>query len=280
MSTFKSFALIGATGNIGKYILNAFRAIDIHPLVVTRKTSNSAVPSGLTVAKVDLDNVDEVSQTLQQHGIEVVISTVTAFALESQQRLADAAKRAGVKLFVPSEFALPAEDTSGLSGNFAWVFEQKKKFVDYLESIGLPWVRFHTGLFTSFVPWLGAVGENGKFNVEKGKGHYEITVTDDEDVAGFLVHVLTTLPPKDLENRPFRISGEDVSLETLGKRINKEVEFVDTIPGSGAQFRTTLLALVYTGQGVTSWDSATKAKKRGPQATDNHIWAGHEWKKL
>ena len=100
MSTFKSFALIGANGHIGKYILKAFLAINIQPLIITRKTSDSTFPSNTTVARVDLDNVEEVTQTLQQHGIEVLVSMVTPTAIESQQRLADAAKKAGVTTVV------------------------------------------------------------------------------------------------------------------------------------------------------------------------------------
>ncbi|KAK7055009.1 hypothetical protein VNI00_003472 [Paramarasmius palmivorus] len=289
MSTFKSFALVGANGYIGKHILKAFLAIGVKPLVITRKTSNTAdsLPSSLPVAKVDLDSVDEVAQALKQHGVEVVVSAIGGETLGgTQQHLADASKKAGVKLFVPSEYGLVTEGVSPYPWCQLSVTSCAKgpvrRRAEYLKSIGLPWARVFTGLFAGYVPWLGAVEENGKFNVEKGKGDSELTVTNEDDIGGFIAYVLTTLPSKELEYRAFRISGENISLETAGKRLNKEVEHVDAIPGSGpgAEFRKILLSFVYAGHAMTSWDHATNARKQGPQGNDNHLWAGHEWKKL
>ncbi|KAK7021893.1 hypothetical protein VNI00_017182 [Paramarasmius palmivorus] len=288
MSTFKSFALVGANGHIGKHVLKAFQAIGINPLILSRKSSNSAdsLPSSLPVAKVDLDNVDEVAQALEQHGIEVVVSAIASTALGgTQQYLADASKKAGVKLFVPSEFGMPTEGISRAPGaNPQSPVTQKDQFAaEYLKSIGLPWARFFTGLFAGFAPWIGAVEENGKFNIEKGKGSTELTtITHEDDIGGFVAHVLTTLPPKELEYRAFRIAGENISLEAVGKRLNKEIEYVDVIPGSGllAEIRKVLLSLGYAGRALTSWDPATNSRRQGPQANDNHLWAGHEWKNL
>ncbi|EEB90288.1 hypothetical protein MPER_11521 [Moniliophthora perniciosa FA553] len=245
MSNYKSFALVGANGYIGKHILKAFL---------------SHFASSLTIAKVDIENVNEVAQVLRQYGIEVVVSAIAGSALVEQKALADAAKKAGVKLFAPSEFGVTNRE--------------------YLKSNDLPWTRFFTGAFYGFLPWFGAVEENGKFNIAKGMGEVVFSATHEDDIGGFVAHVLTTLAPKDLEYRSFRISGEDITFETAGKRLGKEIEYVDKVPGSGpvAEVRSFLLGLFYSGQGTTRWDYGINGIREN--ANDNHVWAGHKWKKL
>lgn len=66
---------------------------------------------------------------LREHNVEVVISALAYGALPAQWPIADAAKEAGVKLFVPSEYGMPTEGgkdghlviKSQLAGEFATV---------------------------------------------------------------------------------------------------------------------------------------------------------------
>ncbi|KAI3613651.1 isoflavone reductase family protein [Moniliophthora roreri] len=119
MSTHKTFVLIDANGYIGKHILKNFLS-------------------------VDMKNVEEVAQVLKNHGNEVVVSAIGGDALDAQQRtLADAAKKAGVRLFIPSEFGIP---TGGVSltpnAHPGSLLVQKDQFAEYLRKNGLPWTRF------------------------------------------------------------------------------------------------------------------------------------------
>uniref|UniRef100_A0A0W0EZE8 NAD(P)-binding domain-containing protein n=1 Tax=Moniliophthora roreri TaxID=221103 RepID=A0A0W0EZE8_MONRR len=188
MSNYKSFALVGANGHIGKHILKAFLSVGVNPLILTRKTSNTdtALPSSLTVAKVDIDNVEEIAEVLKKHGIEVVVSAIAGSALDAQQKaLADAAKEAGVKLFAPSEYGVATEGVShSPNAHSASPLVQKDQFAEYLKSKGLPWTRFFTGAFNGFVQWFGAVEENGKFNIAKGKGDVVFSATNEDDIGG------------------------------------------------------------------------------------------------
>ncbi|ESK93296.1 hypothetical protein Moror_14559 [Moniliophthora roreri MCA 2997] len=282
MSNYKSFALVGANGYIGKHILKAFLSVGVNPLILTRKTSDTALPSSLNVAKVDIENVEEVAEVLRKHGVEVVVSAIAGTGLDIQQKaLADAAKKAGVKLFAPSEYSCPTEGFShGPNAHSASFLGQKDQFAEYLKSNGLPWTRFFTGAFYGFVPWFGAAEENGKFNIVHGKGDIVFSATHEDDIGGFVAHVLTTLAPKDLEYRSFRISSEEITFEAAGKRLGKEIEYVDKVPGSGpvAELRDFILGVYYSGQGSTRWDHGINGIREN--ANDNHVWAGHEWKKL
>ncbi|KAK7037230.1 hypothetical protein VNI00_011221 [Paramarasmius palmivorus] len=280
--TYKTFAIAGATGYLGKYLLKAFADIGVYPLILTRKTSNTdSIPPSFKIARVDLNNADEVSQVLEQHGIEVVISLVSGKKPDEDQKgLADGAKRAGVKLLVPAEFG-------GISDGARLAPEaipenplvQKDKFAEYLKSIGLPYARFFNGAFASYAPFLLGGPQPDKANIIIGTDDVEFAVTAEEDVSGFVAHVLTTLSPEDLANRSFRISGEDISFAELAKRIGKEVAHCEKLvapdPGSEA------LGNAYTsGKGVSSWDYALDGRREDSSANDNHLWKGHEWKKV
>jgi hypothetical protein len=75
----------------------------------------------------------------------VVICTLHAPAL-THIDLAKAAKAAGVKLFLPSEFGTPG--TTGPPGDN--VFSQKLRIREVLKEIGLPYALIFTGPWPDF----------------------------------------------------------------------------------------------------------------------------------
>lgn len=82
-----------------------------------------------------LTDVPALAATFKEHKIEVVVSTIAHAALPHQNLLGDAAKQAGVKLFLPSEFGYSTiGQTEGELG-------LKAKFGEYLQEIGLPSTR-------------------------------------------------------------------------------------------------------------------------------------------
>ena len=88
---------------------------------------------------VDYSNQESVKKALT--GVDVVISTLAASALDLQPGIAEVGKEVGVKLFVPSEFGGPTEGaTEGLFG-------AKAKIQEQLEAIGIPYALFYTGAF-------------------------------------------------------------------------------------------------------------------------------------
>jgi uncharacterized protein YbjT (DUF2867 family) len=80
-------------------------------------------------------------------GVDVVICTIAAAALGLQVGIAKAAKEAGVKLFVPSEFGgvkASPEETEGFFG-------QKVGIRHQLGALGLPYTIFHTGIYSDYI---------------------------------------------------------------------------------------------------------------------------------
>jgi uncharacterized protein YbjT (DUF2867 family) len=156
-------------------------------------------------------------------GVDVVICTIAAAALGLQVGIAKAAKEAGVKLFVPSEFGgvkASPEETEGFFG-------QKVGIRHQLGALGLPYTIFHTGIYSDYI-WRPCASlysipsipfsqqqnrlleldiTNGKVTVG-GDGNRKIAFTSRTDIARYVSYVLTHLPAEQLENRAFELFGD------------------------------------------------------------------------
>lgn len=113
MSTFTSFAVIGA-GDIGKLIVEALVAQKVSVVLFTRPSSTvkKNIPGAKTVV-VEYADQKRISQVLTENRVEVIISSVGNEGIPTQRIFADAAKTAGSKLFVPSEYGMPTHGTAG-----------------------------------------------------------------------------------------------------------------------------------------------------------------------
>ncbi|KAH8592821.1 putative isoflavone reductase like protein P3 [Bisporella sp. PMI_857] len=103
MSTIKNVAVLGATGTLGKPVFDALvNSNKFNLTVVTRSSSKSTFPDSVTVKTADYSSVDSVATAFQ--GQDAVVSLVGNQGFEGQTVLIDAAIKAGVKRFLPSEF--------------------------------------------------------------------------------------------------------------------------------------------------------------------------------
>lgn len=74
-------------------------------VVLSRSVNNHQnIPSGVATVPVDYTDATHLEKIFKDHNIEVLISTLPFSAFGLQTLLADAAKHASVKLFVPSTF--------------------------------------------------------------------------------------------------------------------------------------------------------------------------------
>src|SRR5712692_1520191 len=111
-------------------------------MAVDTKGSKTTIQGDAKVARVDYSNDESIKRSLT--GVEVVISTISGEGLNLQGKIAAAAKEAGVKLFIPSEFGNITEgETEGLFGAKANIQSQ-------LKALGIPYVIFYTGPFADY----------------------------------------------------------------------------------------------------------------------------------
>lgn len=277
---FKSFAIVGAGPHIGIPIVKAFLAIGAPILVIARPTSTntSALPDddpNLKVVRADYTSTSEVSAVLRENKVDVLISTVTFVfgGVVVQDVLANAAKEAGVKLFVPSEF--------GVSPPAVGLAHEKHAFAVYAKSIGLPTLRVYNGLFHDFVPWLTALTETGKFHIVS-KGDMPGSFTAISDVAGYVAHILTTQPPSRLLDIEVRIEGQRTTLLEISALYKGSVPVVhcDALPTEGvlaADVRTRYQQGFDVGKASCGWNPDTETDDAELASKDNILWEGHRW---
>ncbi|KAF4467250.1 DNA binding [Fusarium albosuccineum] len=102
----KNVALVGASGNLGVVIQDHFLAQPNSRLqvsVLTRKESDAEIPAGLNVIQTDYSPT-----SLQQglRGQDVVIMLLPPESTVDHETVIDAAVKAGVKHFFPSEYGV------------------------------------------------------------------------------------------------------------------------------------------------------------------------------
>ncbi|KAH7908255.1 hypothetical protein BJ138DRAFT_1013162 [Hygrophoropsis aurantiaca] len=277
MSGFKSFAIAGAGPTMGGRIAKALLGYGVSVVALSRPSSAASTAAGLPdsvkVAAVDYADIPAVTSVLRENKIDVVISALAYGALPAQTPLADAAKAAGVKLFVPSEYGMPTE--GGKEGHMV----PKSQFADYLKSLGVPTTRIYNGLFMEFLPWLTGV-DHGKLHI-LGKGENPISTTSLDDVSGFIAYVLTQLPPSKLENATFRIEGQRTTLNDVGALYGSKVPtaHVTELP-EGFTKQTFLHGQIEKGRLSSGWNNYTDSDEPEKAASGNAAWEGHKWKSV
>jgi len=271
MSGYKNFAIVGA-GTIGSFVIRQFlkdkAAGTVDKVVVlTRQGSNTTIEGDAKLIPVDYSNKESIKIALT--GIDVVISTISGMALGAQAGIAEAAKEAGVKLFVPSEFGGPTEgETEGLFG-------AKARVQDQLKAVGIPYALFYTGPFADNLwgPFLNLDVGTGKVSVG-GDGNKRISFTSRTDIARYLSYVLTHLPSEQLKNRSFTIAGDTKSFNEIFKayetKTGKKLE-VTYIPVSELDAKVAANPQDFASYLHKLWATM------GPHLqTDNHLYP--DWK--
>ncbi|KAI5863711.1 NAD(P)-binding protein [Durotheca rogersii] len=116
MASITKVALVGAKGNLGEAVLDRLLSTGFEVTVLSRPESTQVFPAAVSVKKVDYDSLDSLTDALR--GQDAVVSTIASAALGKQLLLIDAAAKAGVKRFIPSEFGADTthEKTSPLPG--------------------------------------------------------------------------------------------------------------------------------------------------------------------
>ncbi|RYC65193.1 hypothetical protein CHU98_g1024 [Xylaria longipes] len=102
MSSIKKVAIAGSTGNLGPAVLQQLLEAGFDVTVLTRQHASHSLPSSAKVAEVDYKSLESLTNAMR--GQDAVVSTVGSATLADHLLLVEAAAKAGVKRFLPSEF--------------------------------------------------------------------------------------------------------------------------------------------------------------------------------
>ncbi|KAI0439033.1 NAD(P)-binding protein [Xylaria telfairii] len=102
MSAIKKVAIAGSTGNLGPAVLQQLTEAGFEVTALTRQRASHSFPSSVKVAEVDYTSLESLTNALR--GQDAVVSTVGQVPVADKLLLVEAAVKAGVKRFIPSEF--------------------------------------------------------------------------------------------------------------------------------------------------------------------------------
>jgi len=154
----KNVAVIGGSGNLGPAVVKALVDTGFIVTVLTRLESKATFSSEVKVQRTDYDSASSLEKALA--GQDAVVSTIATVALGQQQKIIDAAVKAGVKRFIPSEFGLNTQKVTGgaakILGAKLAAQEQLKKAV--VENPDFSWTGISTNLFFDWGLKVGSLG--------------------------------------------------------------------------------------------------------------------------
>ncbi|KAI9831847.1 MAG: hypothetical protein M1826_002879 [Phylliscum demangeonii] len=127
MSQIKNVVLLGGTGNLGSHVLAALvKSKKFNVTVVSRKDSKATFDASQKVVKVDY-TLDALAKAFD--GQDAVSCTIHA---GDEKLIIDAAVKAGVKRYLPSEFG--ADTTNKKAQEICPLLKPKTEIVEYLQS--------------------------------------------------------------------------------------------------------------------------------------------------
>ncbi|KAF7170943.1 hypothetical protein CNMCM5623_003390 [Aspergillus felis] len=188
--------VVGATGHTGGSVVQGLLETDdlevfalIRPESMNKPGVRSLQAQGVTVVEGDLKGSEEqLVQALDQ--IDTVISCVGAAQQQDQIPLANAAKKAGVKRFVPCGFITVAP-----AGGIMWLRDQKETVYNHIKQLWLPYTVVDVGWWYQLAfPRLSSGRIDymvfDRSNEIFGRGNVPSAITDLRDIGRYIARII------------------------------------------------------------------------------------------
>jgi nucleoside-diphosphate-sugar epimerase len=224
----KMILVAGATGNLGERIVRALLHMNIPVRILTRESSNKEKVIqlenlGAQVFTVDMNNVEEISNACL--GVSCIVSAIAGLkdvVIDQQKRILDAAIKAGVPRFIPSDYSLdfiPFKD--GENRNLDW----RREFHKYLDKQAIKATSIFNGAFadmlTKEMPLIlfkkhkiffwGNEHQLMNFTYMDDVAHYTALVAIDDHSPRYLHIASSQLCALDFKNMMTELSGKKYS---------------------------------------------------------------------
>ena len=174
----RTFAILGATGRLGPFILKSLVAEGFAVTTITRESSTATTPAGVRATQIP-DSFPAESLVEAFRGQDAVVSALPPDE-ELDGRIIESAEAAGVYRFIPSEYGSNAQNAKSLA--LVALFRIKAKAIDLLKTKQSPtftWTAVLTGPFFDWGLTTGFLGFDLKNHTAKifdgGKGVFSTT---------------------------------------------------------------------------------------------------------
>ena len=214
MSAIKTVTIVGASGQLGTFVLDkvlASNKFDVQ--VVKRAGSSSTYAAGTKVVEADFADLESLKAAF--YGQDAVVSVVGNAGVLSQKIMVDAAIAAGVKRFLPSNFG---SNMANPNSRKLPVFAQKVIVEDYLiekaKTTALTYSMVYVGGFTDFALQRKVIMDFSQYTpIIFNGGDSQFSTTSMPTVGDAVVGVLTH--PAETQNRSVYVSEIVVSQNQL-----------------------------------------------------------------
>lgn len=212
----KRVVVAGATGNLGNRIVKALAAQSADVVALAREGSDpekvkALQSAGAEVALVDLSNVEKLSKVLK--GATCVVSAVQGLhdvIVDAQTLLLEAAIKAGVPRFIPSDFSTDFRSRpEGENRNF----DLRRAFHATLDKAPIAATSIFNGAFTDILSYNVPFFDSNKKIVgywDDPDWHVDFTTMDDT-AAYTAAAALDAETPKALCIASFQVSARDLT---------------------------------------------------------------------
>ncbi|KAK7426119.1 hypothetical protein QQZ08_007429 [Neonectria magnoliae] len=190
-------AIVGASGETGQSIVNGLRLSKdpfnitalVRPASINKPEVQSVKEQGVGINVIELDAPHE-DLVKALSGQDVVICCIIPGSADSQKALADAAKEAGVKRFIPSSFA-----TACPPAGVMVMREIKEEVINHIKKIYLPYTVVDVGWwYQGTLPRLPSdkLDYATRFPVKAivGDGNLPTALTDLRDVGKYVARII------------------------------------------------------------------------------------------
>ncbi|TDL15979.1 NAD-binding protein [Rickenella mellea] len=246
MTQKQTVIILGATGKTGASVANGliesqkFNVVaGIRPASKNKPEVENLKSRGVEIRLVDISAVDD-STVDALRGLDIVISATDYSTISAQKQLVDAAKKAGVKRFIPNDWATPC-----VRGVRQYYDDQKGVIQDYIREIGLGYTFIDVGIWHQMLPPADKSKEFYPGHIEGftklyDEGNVKNAFTDIRDIGTFVARIIDD--PRTL-NRYVFIWGEEVTKRQIIDIMEK---------ARGTKIETTTVSLAEIEKKLTS----------------------------
>ncbi|KLO11935.1 NAD(P)-binding protein [Schizopora paradoxa] len=188
--------VLGGTGTTGTSVVNGLLdsgkynvIVGVRPASLSKPAVSKLKERGVEIRAVELtaDGAEAIDAALK--GVDIVVSTIFLGAIDKQVYLADAAKRVGVRRFVPCDWA------SCCVRGVRKLFDEKAAIQDHVKTIGLPYTFIDVGIWaTGTLPSDQEVPEEnpipGRSHKIIGTGDVKNAITHIPEIGKFAAEII------------------------------------------------------------------------------------------
>lgn len=201
-------------GNLGSFVVSSLVDAGFSVTVVGRTVKKPEdLPAGVKSVAALYASPESLEAAFR--GQDVIICTVTLEAVLGQKSIIDAAIKAGVKRFIPSDYGSITTDPRAKDITLYAPFFEIQSYLQAKADEGLiEYTVFATGNFTDFLLSSGAVFDWENKNVELWEGgHHPVSSTSQAGIAKAMTGAL--LNDEATKNKKLRIHERVISLAQI-----------------------------------------------------------------